>query len=814
MADSKATLNQSLITASTCMRVKYRQTDEFGKCIRQMLQAVGIGVHRGNRGGVYPAGVRCQTLLQEILEVGFSKEDVNHACVAVEEPPVEWALAHHNQGPLSDQFVTASAYNAYKSRQDPLLDSCFQRPYDDVRHTLLSHNHMLCILRAFNAKAKWDLPAVKDLECCDKGGRLSIAAVAAHANGRELAEILTEGLDCEILSYKMDIEEPTAASMISAALNLPNSMAMRTTELTAIALLNGEIIVQLGKDIGQKVAFQTVRDRLRQQLPNAADDPDLAEIFDYLMSNREDRNIFISDLMDWTSTFVDGSKRQLRFSAFAVVNKVHERAVWSKIAIIKRAYRTKPNNGFCPSPESAWGKLDWNDLQPLEDLLRFFHVSCKLLVDKEAPREQHEIMGNIDIAATTAFYNAKDSKLKHGPEKIKELLLLAVHKYMKQLKLDQMPCLQQPRSELQESVAADMDVQFPGKADWIIWKTGAAVVNVKGAEATTSPLSSTAAVCAIKFDAVTGAKLTTQVDFSKNDTKAIPRKLPWRQWREETTLGLIESDKAAVVTVLADLHHVDCEHITIWEANGKAAVKVDRKVTKGQVLLAPCIPKQCKVLVDSVHPHAVHINLMVPRRTDEIEEAATPAQVIEDNSKISREKKFRVNPEWHHPKRVTSTSRSRGAPVTSRSRGAPDAEVPEVSEESEWEWDPEGKNTMNPFWAVKRMTEKEMQQQSPEKGQMRSRFNCELVVNKMSVVSCVNTGAVARSLFRLIDIPFLTNNEDLEEGEELILKIEEPEKKKDEKKRTWRDQQREDDNKAKVAKQAKQGVKKQAPAGQ
>ncbi len=61
-------------------------------------------------------------------------------------------------------------------------------------------------------------------------------------------------------------------------------MALRTTELTAVAVMKGEIIIQLSKDVGQRVVFQTVRDRVRAQLDIAADDPDLPELFDFMIS--------------------------------------------------------------------------------------------------------------------------------------------------------------------------------------------------------------------------------------------------------------------------------------------------------------------------------------------------------------------------------------------------------------------------------------------------------------------------------------------------------------------------------------------------
>ena len=147
----------------------------------------------------------------------------------------------------------------------------------------LSHNRMLLVLRTFLTRAKWDMPACEeeDLTFCDKDGKLSLTAVAATPNGKELGEVMAEGLEVEILSWKMDVEEPDAASLISQALNQPQDLAMRTTELTAVAVLKGEIIVQMGKDLSQRVAFQTVRDRVRAQLHLAADDPDLPAVFEF-----------------------------------------------------------------------------------------------------------------------------------------------------------------------------------------------------------------------------------------------------------------------------------------------------------------------------------------------------------------------------------------------------------------------------------------------------------------------------------------------------------------------------------------------------
>ncbi len=128
MADSKE-MNQSLITAAMAWRVKYRKITADSLVVRMKLQIGDLGVHRKNRGNVYPSGLRCKSLCEEVLEAGFAKEEVNHACVAVEEVP----------GPETVRikgYESAAAYNQRESMKDALLSSCFMCPFEGVRHTI------------------------------------------------------------------------------------------------------------------------------------------------------------------------------------------------------------------------------------------------------------------------------------------------------------------------------------------------------------------------------------------------------------------------------------------------------------------------------------------------------------------------------------------------------------------------------------------------------------------------------------------------------------------------------------------------------
>ena len=86
MACSKP-CTESLMIAAMAYRVKYRQYDAEGRVIKKLMGIGFLGVHPKNRGGVYPAGVRCKSLTSDLFEVGFLKEEINHAVVGVEETP-------------------------------------------------------------------------------------------------------------------------------------------------------------------------------------------------------------------------------------------------------------------------------------------------------------------------------------------------------------------------------------------------------------------------------------------------------------------------------------------------------------------------------------------------------------------------------------------------------------------------------------------------------------------------------------------------------------------------------------------------------
>ena len=285
-----------------------------------------------------------------------------------------------------------------------MLHGLYDEPFNVVHHSLLAHNHFMTICRAFLTERAWNTAAIpeKSITFCDKSGKLSLTLFTATPNGAQLAVIIEQGFLCEVLAWEMDVQEPSAAVVISTAANEVNAVAMRTTEIQAMKVLKGEIIVQMSKDKGQAVYFKSMLERVKNTMGSAVADPDLIELFEFLISNGVGINTYIDDFLNWANVFVSPKWRQLRFSAFASINQMPNLPT-SREAVAKRAYRGKPIHGYCPNPEPTWGSFTLEQVTPLEELLRFFHVQCKSLFSTCTDRYRIKTIGEVDIAAAEAF---------------------------------------------------------------------------------------------------------------------------------------------------------------------------------------------------------------------------------------------------------------------------------------------------------------------------------------------------------------------------------------------------------------------------
>ena len=134
-----------MLNAAAAWRVKYRDLKSpSGEKNRARVEH--FGVHRQNRAGAYPTGIRCKDLCKEVISHGFLKEEYTDKLCVVEEMPLHEAQARQI-------CTTGSQYNRACSSKDELLQPCFQEPSGNVQYNLLSHNHMSLVILAFIAKA-------------------------------------------------------------------------------------------------------------------------------------------------------------------------------------------------------------------------------------------------------------------------------------------------------------------------------------------------------------------------------------------------------------------------------------------------------------------------------------------------------------------------------------------------------------------------------------------------------------------------------------------------------------------------------------
>ena len=764
-----------VIRKAMAFRVKYRVC-AAGKFKRRTLLA-SLGVHPCNRGGIYPNEDRVKGLSSTILKWGADMDEADHNGVMVEEIPD----AVRDKETVKNLPERYTQYNKRKCLEKPPLSKCFDGT--DVLYGNLSHNHLLLVLLSWANGAKWDLD-----QWCDPNGCLDISAVADPV----FQSLVSEGLLMEKLSYKMLIEEPEAACLISNALNKGQEAACKTSELTAVAVLTGAVTLNAEQSTSQQVAYETVKEKLRHELDYYVDEPEFIEMFEFVVSVGANQSTYIKELLEFGDRFVDSKYRSLRLNAFTEVNKMPATCPRSKVAVLKRAYRKKPSYGYCPSPEASWGKIPEADLKDLEDLLQFFHVECQPAVAEAIPGTLvAAYTSNVDVAASEAFLaNVKDKARK-------QKLLEVTAKYYWQVaeKSSSMP-----KAPLKEKFAW---IQFAQQAE----KKPAPSTADKtaGAGAPGSALQPKV----FKFNEATGELLgggqSTRVDDKtkahKKDSSVV--KVPWREWHDLdicSALGAAEGDMAAALGILRMLHLAgQAQSVEVLSALEGHSVRVVASATiaLGALELPPCVPKASKMCQESSNPRAVPISVVRPKpsvkpqetggaakKTDakqtDVKELLLKADVKEAAVAVKEEDvrsraTYYVHPEWVMPA---------SDPIA----------ADEGDEAPSWKWT-EGV-TMHPFWTVRRLSreqlDKENAQRAAEAAKNKSatpsplEFNCELKVRQFSVcnVGLFQTASISNTAF--VEVPLLTNSVQIDEGQELLFEAvaKAPTKRKE---ATWKD---------------------------
>ncbi len=119
-------------------------------------------------------------------------------------------------------------------------------------------------------------------------------------------------------------------------------MALKTTELTALPVPTGAVTLKYESAVAGQIAFDSVKERVRQELDVYVDLPEFVDLFEFVLNMGANKGSFIPQLINFGSMFVDQKKRQLRLTTFKEVNKLPLEVPCCKIAVLIRAYRKTP----------------------------------------------------------------------------------------------------------------------------------------------------------------------------------------------------------------------------------------------------------------------------------------------------------------------------------------------------------------------------------------------------------------------------------------------------------------------------------------
>jgi hypothetical protein len=614
-------------------------------------------------------------------------------------------------------------YNKGRCDDNGYIADCFPA-HSHICYGTLSHSHLLLVLRSWINAAKWDLRDQNDMpHLCDQSGHLSLHLAARNENTKELVEVCNEGMMFEVLSWKMMVEEPDAANVISNALNLGNEAALRTTELTALAVLCTEVTCMKEQSLSEQVRFDTVIRKVRAQLDVMVDEPEFIELFEFCINLGANCSPFCPDLLNFAQYFVDQKKRQLRLHAFTMANQLPTECPLIKIAVIKRAYRKPPSHGYCPAPESLWGKMEINMLTDLEKLLRYFHVVCSDLVAQKSPKQSALFLANVDVAATEAFIASPVSKRRQG-------MIAATSKHYFDLE----------RAGKEAEEGFTMPYLAAG-AEWMQFE------KKQEEQAQAAPVLLPRV---LSFDRDGGVRCQ-QETRAHEEVQKESKTLPWQAWlntsvKERTNAK--DCFKSAALLVLGMLHNcpaVAAQPVKLeigGQGNPGVRALAARVIPEGSLFLPPCVHKASRLVETSDHPGRMTLCVKAVGSTKEADKGKAAASDAVA-AIASEEYNFFALPEFKAPDFVGKDEKA-------------------GMESIQWHW--KGEETMHPCWAVRRLTAAQAQKEGLS-------INCHVITKNFTsvVIGAIADGSETMTVS--VEVPIIANDREVKAGEEFILEV-------------------------------------------
>ena len=340
-----------LIKRSIALRAKYRL--EQGSAPTMRLYAPSLAVpHPKNRGGDPVKSLRTIQLSGSIVQDGCDVVEANSNAVAVEDNPSKPRFQSHFEEQIkSDPDMTKKSSNIMASIGT------------------LSHGHLNCMMRNVLGGQKGcecvstvvegiDIEK-KECRCASKpilneDGCYSMELLRKYDG--DWGSLCERGIVWEMLSHRMDEEEPEAALLISIALNKKNEASMKTSHTEIMNTLVGLCKPSPG-DLEGKVPFDPLRERMVELYGAVVDHPDFFHAFRVVMDAGGHNSPHMANLHDFTNVYVNPKLRKMRYEAYAVISEYPLEFPRLKNACLKWAWKQTPKRGWCELPISISHRL-------------------------------------------------------------------------------------------------------------------------------------------------------------------------------------------------------------------------------------------------------------------------------------------------------------------------------------------------------------------------------------------------------------------------------------------------------------------------
>ena len=377
----------ALIRRAAALRAKYKKNDDLTR-----IPVMQIGSHPDNRDGQGPSACRCLELTSKILQVGFDVVEADANGVLVEQKPGSTHIADANK-----RFVRGENLLA------PIVDG--QISYGTLSHSTLNQLMRNIVSRCPIADGSTSSVVTESSgdgdmsRIVDGMGKLSVGLL--QMIDPAFAKAVQSGLLWEILSHKIEEEEPEGCAIIQSALNAKNGLFLVAHEMQALSRLM--TLTSSSAVAGAGLSWEAVMGKVRETMPEFTSDKNFIDLYAFVVDLGAGKSIFLQDLKTFHQRFVNPKIRRVRLDAFAAANALPIEMPHLKVALLKYVYvASKTSHGYCVSvPIKAIKTLSANAQSRAasavaEQILRFFHVDCIDLYKKSDDGFLTRFLGNLD----------------------------------------------------------------------------------------------------------------------------------------------------------------------------------------------------------------------------------------------------------------------------------------------------------------------------------------------------------------------------------------------------------------------------------